>query len=194
MPAPSPRSILSKCLPDPADSPTIALAYDSDAVNSQHNPQAAAGWVGEGWALSLGSISWSERNVNANCPSGNPDCSGTFWQDSWELNDAFGTSAELIPPDINVTTYYDDTPNPITPSPVTWHTAPETRAKVISMTAPFTLPSPQGVTRAAPPCFRVFLPNGLMEEFGCTPDSLSYYPEPGGANEGLSTSTAGIWI
>ncbi len=38
--------------------PPIALAYDSDAVDSQHNPQAAAGWVGEGWALSLGSISW----------------------------------------------------------------------------------------------------------------------------------------
>ncbi|MGH2506706.1 MAG: hypothetical protein ACRDHZ_04735 [Ktedonobacteraceae bacterium] len=30
-----------------------------------------------------------------------------------------------------------------------------------------------------PPCFRVWLPNGIMEEFGCTLDSLQYYYEAG---------------
>ena len=147
--------------------PPVSLAYNSDAVNSQHNLQAAASWVGLGFSLGLGSISWAEHNVNANCPSGQSGCTGALWEDNWYLNDSFGTSAELIPPDINVGTYYEDGTNPITPSPVTWHTTPETRAKVISFTAPFDLPYTSG-THARPPCFRVFLANGIMEEFGCT--------------------------
>src|SRR5439155_8028947 len=134
----------------------------------QHNPQAAAPWVGEGWNLSLGSISWAEHDVFGTC--GAP-C-GPQWEDSWQLNDAFGTAAELVPPDITVKTFNDDTTNTITPSPVTWHTAPETHARVIS----FTNPNPPGGLSPAPPCFRAFLPNGMMEEFGCTPDSLQFYP------------------
>src|SRR5207302_1222099 len=34
------------------------------------------------------------------------------------------------------------------------------------------------------PCFRAFLPNGIMEEFGCTPDSLVFYAQPTGSNAG----------
>ena len=29
--------------------------------------------------------------------------------------------------------------------------------------------------QAPAPCWRVYLPNGIMEEFGCTLDSLAYY-------------------
>src|SRR4029077_17936475 len=35
---------------------------------------------------------------------------------------------------------------------------------------------------AVPPCFRVFLTNGIMEEFGCTADSLENYPGQLGPN------------
>ena len=45
-------------------------------------------------------------------------------------------------------------------------------AKVYSYTGPLTLPG----MATPPPCFRVFLPSGMMEEFGCTPNSLQYYP------------------
>src|SRR2546430_17243282 len=38
----------------------------------------------------------------------------------------------------------------------------------------------------ATPGFRAFLPNGMMEEFGCTTDSLQFYPQPVGANTGLA--------
>lgn len=153
--------------------PPLSLAYNSAGVNDQHDAQSAASWVGEGWNMSLGVISWAEHNVESGVGS-------TLWEDSWELNDAFGTSAELVPPNISVTTYYDDTPNTITPSPVAWHTAPETHAKVYSYVGPNSLP---GMT-AVPPCFRVFLTSGIMEEFGCTPDSLQFYPEPSGPNVG----------
>jgi hypothetical protein len=34
------------------------------------------------------------------------------------------------------------------------------------------------------PCFRVFLPNGIMEEFGCTANALQFYPRPSGTNQG----------
>jgi hypothetical protein len=33
--------------------------------------------------------------------------------------------------------------------------------------------------KPAPPCFRAWLTNGVMEEFGCTTDSLQFYYEPG---------------
>ncbi len=147
--------------------PNITLAYNSGSVSELHSPQAAANWVGEGWNLGLGEISWSEHNVLANTQ--NPK-----WQDSWQLVDPFGTSAELIPPAINVSTYYDNTPNGITPSPVQWHTASESYDKIYSYVGPNSIGMP-----ANPPCFRVFLPNGIMEEFGCTPDSLQYYYVPG---------------
>jgi RHS repeat-associated protein len=154
--------------------PPVQLGYSSESVAEQHSVQGAAPWVGEGWSLGLGSISWSEHNATSN--------TGTAtWEDTWQLSDPFGTSAQLIPPTVTASTYYDDTPNAITPSPVTWHTSPETHAKIISYVGPNHL---TGMT-AVPPCFRVFLPNGIMEEFGCTVDSLEYYAQPSGANAGL---------
>ncbi len=152
--------------------PPVSLAYSSAGVSEQHGIQAGASWVGEGWNVSLGSISWSEQDVTAGC-----NCAAN-WENKWELSDPFGTSAELIPPNINISTFTDDTGNGITPSPIFWQTAPATHAKVVSYTGPITLGG------LAAPCFRVFLPNGIMEEFGCTPDSLKYYLEPSGANQG----------
>jgi hypothetical protein len=66
--------------------PPLSLVYNSAGVNDQHNVQGAAPWVGEGWNMTMGSISWAEHNVNG------------AWQDNWELSDAFGTGASLIPP------------------------------------------------------------------------------------------------
>jgi RHS repeat-associated protein len=159
--------------------PPLALDYDSASVSDQHNVQGAASWVGEGWHLSLGAISWAERDVAMGC---SVNCPTPAWNDVWQLVDGFGTKAELIPPNFNVSTYNDDfNGTAITPSPNTWHTAPETHTKVISYTGPNALPG----QAAIPPCFRVFLPSGIMEEFGCTPDSLQFYPEPIGLNAGL---------
>ncbi|HEU5227241.1 MAG TPA: RHS repeat-associated core domain-containing protein [Ktedonobacteraceae bacterium] len=139
----------------------------------------AAGWVGEGWNLSLGSINWAEHNVVANCQTSG--C-GTNWENTWQISDPFGTSSELIPPNINVSTYYDDTPNDYCgtgsanafPCPILWHTATESHAKIYSYVGPLNISMPTN-----PPCFRAWLPNGIMEEFGCTADSLQYYYIPG---------------
>ena len=157
--------------------PPINLNYSSAAVSEQHNIQAAAPWVGEGWNLSLGAISWAEHNVTAECST----C-GSTWESSWQLSDPFGTGAELIPPNINVSTYYDDTPNvyynnsngSYPNEPIQWHTAIESHTRIYSYVGTNTLP---GVP-AKVSCFRVFLPNGIMEEFGCTPDSIEYYFVP----------------
>ncbi len=65
-------------------------------------------------------------------------------------------------------------------SPIRWHTAPETHARIISYYGPNDLP---GAT-ISPLCFRVFLENGIMEEFGCTPDSIQYYYQLSGTNAG----------
>ncbi len=152
--------------------PPLALSYSSAAVNEQHNPQGAAGWVGEGWSLSLGSISWAEHNV--------AESVGTNWENSWELNDAFGTSAELIPPTTAVTTFCGiGTNSAPTPPPVVWHTTPENHAKVIEIAGTSQLTC-GGAARTLP-CFRTFLPNGVMEEFGCTPYSVQWYPLANGA-------------
>lgn len=157
--------------------PNITLAYNSGAVSEQHSPQGAAGWVGEGWSMSLGSISWAEHNVW-------PTCAGTScyntWQGTWNLTDPFGTSTELIPPNLGTATYYDDSNNwwcttgnaNATPCPIQFHTARETYAKVYAYVGPLTL----GGAPDHPACFRVYLSNGVMEEFGCTADSLQYYP------------------
>jgi RHS repeat-associated protein len=158
--------------------PPLVLGYDSATVSDQHNVQAPAPWVGEGWHLSLGAISWAERDLQMGCGT---VCETPQWSSTWQLVDAFGTRAELIPPALNVSTYYDDhNGTAITPSPVTWRTAPETYARVISFTGPNALPG-QAVN---PPCFRAFLPNGIMEEFGCTADSLQFYPQASGPNAG----------
>jgi RHS repeat-associated protein len=148
--------------------PPLRFAYSSANVNDQHSVQGAAPWVGEGWNASLGSISWNEHDVHANCVS---PCQ-SLWEDSWQMTDPFGTSADLIPPTADTTTYYDDTIYPQTPSPIIWHMAPESHAKIVSYTGTISLP---GMTRT-PVCFRAFLPSGVMEEFGCTQDSLQYYP------------------
>jgi hypothetical protein len=161
--------------------PPLTLAYSSAAVNDQHSPQGSPGWVGEGWNLSLGAISWAEHDVNSYCYTwtNQTGCS-SLWEGSWQMSDTYGTSATLIPPNINVSTFTDDTGQAITASPITWHTSPETHARIFS----FQSPNPPAGVSPAPPCFRAFLPNGMMEEFGCTPDSLQWYPEPSGANQG----------
>ncbi len=152
--------------------PPLALSYSSAAVAEAHGVQSAAPWAGEGWNLALGSISWAQFNVQ-DLPSNNR---APQWEQRWQLSDPFGTAAELIPPNVFASTFFNDSPNPITPSPVQWHTAPESHAKVVSYTGPNTLPGQS----ATPPCFRVFLVNGIMEEFGCTPDSLQFYPGSNG--------------
>jgi hypothetical protein len=161
--------------------PPISLAYSSAGLNEQHNPQGAASWAGEGWNLTMGSISWGEHNVAAGCQAAGT-CTSPNWKDSWELNDPFGTTADLIPPNTTVTTYFDDTLYNITATPVQWHTAPESHARVFEYTGNFGLP---GET-VNPPCFREFLPNGIMEEFGCGTDNglqpLQYWPWTNGGN------------
>jgi hypothetical protein len=144
--------------------PPLALSYSSTSVNEQHNAQGAAGWVGEGWNLAMGSITWSEHNVAG------------LWQDTWQLVDPFGTSAQLVPPQTTVSTYLDDTGHGITPSPVYWRTVPESHTHIYSYVGSVI---PSGMTTPAP-CFRVYLQNGLMEEFGCTADSVQYYPTSNG--------------
>ena len=167
--------------PGPAGAmPNLTLAYNSAAVSEQHSPQGAAGWVGEGWSLSLGSISWAEHNVVPTCTT---SCTNS-WQSQWMLNDPFGTSTELIPPNLATATYYDDSTNywcttgvaSATACPIQFQTARESYAKVYAYVGPTFLggqPDPFA-------CFRVYLTNGVMEEFGCTADSLQYYPiQPG---------------
>ncbi len=120
----------------PADlTSQVRLAYSSAGVSEQHNPNGAASWVGEGWSLGMGSISWAEHQVFSTCGSCTPQ-----WEDSWQLSDPFGTAADLVPPNINVSTYLDDSGDGVTPSPVTWQTSPEARAKVISFTGPNPIP------------------------------------------------------
>ena len=161
--------------------PPVSLSYSSASVNEQHNPQGASDWVGEGWNLSLGAITWAEHNTVP------PSCTtcGNGWESNWEISDPYGTGTELIPPNITVNTFWDDTPNwyctlvngvcqSYPNVPVTWHTANETYAKIVSYVGPLNINQ-----AATPPCFRVWLTNGVMEEFGCTLDSLEYYYEPG---------------
>ncbi|HEY7199066.1 MAG TPA: hypothetical protein VIC57_02585 [Candidatus Dormibacteraeota bacterium] len=129
--------------------PPLTLAYNSSGVNDQHNAQGGAPWVGEGWSLGLGAISWAEHQVDM---TGCQQCTQTQWEDSWQLSDPFGTAAELVAPDVTVSTYTDDSGNAITPSPVVWHTAPESRARVISFSSGIGMPGGGPVaTTTAPP-------------------------------------------
>jgi RHS repeat-associated protein len=146
--------------------PPLSLNYNSASVSDQHNPQGAASWVGEGFSLSMGSITWAEHDV--------ADTGGAKWQDSWDLSDPFGNGATLIPPTATTAIWWEDSQRTRTTSPVSWQTDPETYAKIYSFQSTLTLPN----TAAKPPCFRVFLTTGVMEEFGCTADSLEYYPAP----------------
>ena len=147
--------------------PPLVLAYNSAGVNGQHNAQGAAGWVGEGWNMSMGAISWAEHYV--------ADAGGTAWQDSWQLSDPYGTAVSLIPPTTSTAIYQEDSGRAITTSPVQWQTNPMIYAKIYSFQSGLTIAG-----NPTPPCWRVFLTNGLMEEFGCTADSLEYYPNSAG--------------
>jgi hypothetical protein len=73
--------------------PPLSLSYSSESVNESHNPQATAPWLGEGWNLGLGSISWRQENVT-------PDSTNRK-ENVWYINDSYGTSGQLIPPDLN---------------------------------------------------------------------------------------------
>lgn len=162
--------------------PPIALAYNSAALNEQHNPQGAAPWVGEGWNLGMGSIDWAEHNLAAGCQVTGA-CTGPNFKDSWVISDPYGTTGDLIPPNTQVKTYYDDMlPSTITATPVQWHMAPESHAKIFEYTGSFGLPGEP----VNPPCFRVFLPSGIMEEFGCSTDNgvqpVQYWPWASGGN------------
>jgi RHS repeat-associated protein len=175
--------------PGPAGTlPDLTLAYNSSVVNDQHSAQTTATWVGEGWNMSLGSISWSERNVHSDSTS--PD-----WRNTWTMTDPFGTTSEIIPPNATFSNYYDDTVFPITAGPTLWHAANENYAKIESFQSSFALPygaNPPSITN--PQCFRVFLKNGVMMEFGCTADSIQYYVVPsGGIYQGQSIN-GGIYF
>ncbi|HLQ15029.1 MAG TPA: fibronectin type III domain-containing protein [Candidatus Eisenbacteria bacterium] len=147
--------------------PPLVLFYNSAGVNGQHNAQGAAGWVGEGWNMSMGAISWAEHYV--------ADAGGTAWQDSWQLSDPYGTAVSLIPPTTSTAIYQEDSGRAIATSPVQWQTNPMIYAKIYSFQSGLTIAG-----NPTPPCWRVFLTNGLMEEFGCTADSLEYYPNSAG--------------
>ncbi|HVB22203.1 MAG TPA: hypothetical protein VNG51_09685, partial [Ktedonobacteraceae bacterium] len=134
--------------------PPLNLTYSSGSVNESHNLQAAAPWVGEGWNLSLGSVSWSEENVTLG---------GTNQLESiWSISDPTGISGQLIPPDVNASTVSPYVPNPL-PAQYIWHTAPESHAKV------------QELMFNGQPCWRAWLPSGIIEDFGCTNDSRQSY-------------------
>ena len=148
--------------------PPVNLAYSSGSVNETHNVQAAAPWVGEGWSLSLGSISWSEQNVTEglNAPT---------WESVWNINDSNGLSGQLIPPDQKASTQ-NPTPVPaMSALPAVWHTAPESHSVV------------QEVDFKGGPCWHVWLPDGTMEEFGCVD------PARQGAVDALGTFNTYRW-
>ncbi|HUY78112.1 MAG TPA: hypothetical protein VMV29_15160, partial [Ktedonobacterales bacterium] len=164
--------------------PNLTMSYDSSSVANEHNPQATSGWLGEGWNMSLGSITWGEHNVytSNNCTFSNCTCTlinCTIWDNMWQFSDAFGNGGQLIPQDSNVSPWYDDSIHGQVPTPnepIAWNVASEPRIKIESYTNPTAnnnFPSQYYPTQ--PPCFRVFLPNGSMEEFGCTVDSLEFY-------------------
>ena len=152
--------------------PPVHLAYTSGSVNGAHGLQSAADWVGMGWSLDMGAITWSEVK-RGSCPG----CTIADYESSWSLSDPYGTSATLIPPTTAVDTYYDDTPNTPVNAPTIWHTANESHVKVVSYTNPTvdTQHFPPASYTSQPPCFRVWLTNGIMEEFGCTLDSRQFF-------------------
>ena len=137
--------------PGPGGStPPLTLSYSSGSVNESHNVQAATTWVGEGWNLGLGSITWSQENVTPG---------GTNREENvWHITDPNGISGQLIPPDMNVSTSAPQVPSSI-PAQFIWHTAPESHARV------------QEVSFNGSPCWHVWLPDGTLEEFGCTNDA-----------------------
>ncbi len=132
----------------------MKLTYSSGSVDESHNLQAGAPWVGEGWNLSMGSISWSQENVT---PGGT-----NHIENVWNFNDPNGISGQLIPPNLNVSTTVPYNP-PLSNlgTNTVWHTSPDNHAKIIEV---------QAINNNYP-CFRAYYPNGIMEEFGCN-DSI----------------------
>ncbi len=158
--------------------PRLTVGYDSGAVAANHNPQGTAGWLGEGWDLEVGSISWGEQNVVADCTLVNcPGTSGPIWENIWNFSDAYGNGGELIPSDSNIAPWYDDTSASYTNTNMNWHLSTEGNVQVVSFPNPNANTSdfPTANYPTKPPCFRAFLPNGYMEEFGCTTDSLQFF-------------------
>ncbi len=150
--------------------PPIQIAYSSANVNETHNIQTPATWVGTGWNLDLGSITWNETD-SEDCGIAKSSACPT-WGSSWSINDPYGTSSALIPPNVTTETWLNDSPNPMTTSEVVWHTQHESYAKIISFVNPT---SNSQFSGQQPVCWRVWLKNGTMEEFGCTPDAVEWY-------------------
>lgn len=69
--------------------------------------------------------------------------------------------------------------SPSTACPILWHTASESHDIIYAYIGSVSIPS----ETINPVCWRVYLPNGIMEEFGCTSDSLQYFYVPGGHAE-----------
>src|SRR5579875_1898737 len=77
--------------------PSLALNYSSGAVNENHGWQSASPWVGQGWSLDLGSITWAQENVL-------PNNSSPTYENVWHISDPSGLSGQLIPPDVTYNT------------------------------------------------------------------------------------------
>ncbi|HEY1349190.1 MAG TPA: RHS repeat-associated core domain-containing protein [Ktedonobacteraceae bacterium] len=140
--------------------PPLALNYASAGLNENHNLQAGDPWVGQGWSLDLGSISWAQENVT---PNGSPTL-----ENVWHINDANGLSGQLIPPDQAFSTIPPYNPSSPTTAQV-WLTAPDSHAKVSELMF------------GGQPCWRAYLPGGITEEFGCTNDSRESYVASNGS-------------
>jgi hypothetical protein len=157
--------------------PDLNLSYSSASVNEDHGLQTSAPWVGEGWALDPGSVTWSQVDENSGCQQGappppyNPNCGAHNWQNVWNIS-ANGISGALIPPNITVATGPYSGTNSITPTPLQWVTAPESHARVWEITCTTTDLQSNAWQH---PCWRVWLPSGELLEFGATNDSVEYY-------------------
>ena len=71
--------------------PSLALNYSSGSVNENHNVQVTAPWVGQGWSLDMGSITWAQEDVLPNNSTPN-------LENVWRINDPSGIGGQLIPP------------------------------------------------------------------------------------------------
>lgn len=76
----------------------------------------------------------------------------------WRISDPSGISGQLIPPDLTYSTVPPYNPAMSSLGATTiWHSAPESHARIQEIKD----------TTGTYPCWRVYLPNGVMEEFGC---------------------------
>ena len=89
-------------------------------------------------------------------------------ENCWYINDAYGTSGQLIPPDLNAST---DAPGPsyeCPARPIYLAYRIESHAKI------------QEVNFNNQPCWHVWLQNGIFEEFGCTNEARQSAPDANG--------------